>query len=130
MSPFFAPLRPGNVLESPRARIARRDSDRDNLIRKRIEARKGHYLKAGLLESQRVRQMSGRIFLPAFVVWLIIGIPAIAAETNLPEPKSAAVMDFELIDEMRDCAATADKSWLRGIRYMVDSIEEKKQHLR
>jgi hypothetical protein len=30
----------------------------------------------------------------------------------------------------RICAATADKSWLRGIPYMVDSIEEKKQHLR
>ncbi|HWR87087.1 MAG TPA: DUF2380 domain-containing protein, partial [Acidiferrobacterales bacterium] len=33
---------------------------------------------------------------------LFIGMPAIAAEAILPVPKSAAVMDFELIDEMRD----------------------------
>src|SRR5260221_829773 len=31
-----------------------------------------------------------------------MGVPALAAETNLPAPKSAAVMDFELINEMRD----------------------------
>ena len=29
-----------------------------------------------------------------------------------------------------DLRSNSDKSWLRGIRYMVDSIEEKKQHLR
>ena len=46
--------------------------------------------------------MSGRPILSAFVAWLIIGMPAIAAQTNLPVPKSAAIMDFELIDEMRD----------------------------
>ena len=183
--------------------------------------------------------MSGRIFLPAFVAWLFIGLPSIAAETNVPVNvpvlKSAAVMDFELIDEMRDyetedanaaqqrrlvlisdalrrefaqrgmyrtvdnnasakliadqkarqdlrncngcefdigralgadvviigwvqkvsnlilninievkdvasgkslytksvdLRSNSDNSWLRGIRYMVDSIEEKKQHLR
>jgi len=183
--------------------------------------------------------MSGRIFLPAFVAWLFIGLPSIAAETNVPVNvpvlKSAAVMDFELIDEMRDyetedanaaqqrrlvlisdalrrefdqrgmyrtvdnnasakliadqkarqdlrncngcefdigralgadvviigwvqkvsnlilninievkdvasgktlyaksvdLRSNSDKSWLRGVRYMVDSIEEKKQHLR
>ena len=46
--------------------------------------------------------MSGRIFLPAFLAWLVVAMPAVAAETHLPAPKSAAVMDFELIDEMRD----------------------------
>ena len=179
--------------------------------------------------------MSAQMFLPAFALWLFIGMPAIAAEANAPVPKSAAVMDFELIDEMRDyetedakaalhrrlelisdalrrefdqramyrtadndaaakliadqkarqdlrncngcefdigralgadvvilgwvqqvsnlilninievkdvasgktlytksvdLRSNSDKSWLRGIRYMVDSIEEKKQHLR
>ena len=29
-----------------------------------------------------------------------------------------------------DLRGNTDNSWLRGIRYMVDSIEEKKQHLR
>ncbi len=29
-----------------------------------------------------------------------------------------------------DLRSNSDNSWLRGIRYMVDSIEEKKQHLR
>jgi hypothetical protein len=29
-----------------------------------------------------------------------------------------------------DLRSNSDYSWLRGIRYMVDSIEEKKQHLR
>ncbi|HKB82053.1 MAG TPA: DUF3280 domain-containing protein [Burkholderiales bacterium] len=29
-----------------------------------------------------------------------------------------------------DLRSNSDKSWLRGIRYMVDSIEEKKQYLR
>jgi len=29
-----------------------------------------------------------------------------------------------------DLRSNTDNSWLRGIRYMVDSIEEKKQHLR
>ena len=29
-----------------------------------------------------------------------------------------------------DLRSNSDQSWLRGIRYMVDSIEEKKQHLR
>lgn len=29
-----------------------------------------------------------------------------------------------------DLRGNTDDSWLRGIRYMVDSIEEKKQHLR
>ena len=29
-----------------------------------------------------------------------------------------------------DLRGNTDKSWLRGIRYMVDSIEEKKQYLR
>lgn len=179
--------------------------------------------------------MSDRIISAAFAAWLLIGMQALATETNLPVPKSAAVMDFELIDEMRDYETEAakaaqerrlalvsnalrhefdqrgmyrtvdnnaaakliadqkalqnlrncngceldigralgadvvilawvqkvsnlilninievkdvasgktlytksvdlrgntDKSWLRGIRYMVDSIEEKKQHLR
>ena len=179
--------------------------------------------------------MSDRIISAAFAAWLLIGMQALATETNLPVPKSAAVMDFELINEIRDyeteAAQTAqqrrlalisdalrsefaqrgmyrtvdnnvaakliaeqkalqdlrncngceldigralgadvvilawvqkvsnlilninievkdvasgktlytksvdlrgntDKSWLRGIRYMVDSIEEKKQHLR
>ena len=179
--------------------------------------------------------MSDRIISAAFAAWLLIGMQALATETNLPVPKSAAVMDFELINEIRDyeteAAKTAqqrrlalisdalrsefaqrgmyrtvdnnvaakliaeqkalqdlrncngceldigralgadvvilawvqkvsnlilninievkdvasgktlytksvdlrgntDKSWLRGIRYMVDSIEEKKQHLR
>ncbi len=179
--------------------------------------------------------MSGRIFSSAIAAWLCIGMPAIAAETDLHAPKSAAVMDFELINEMRDyetentqaaqqrrlalisdalrrefdqrgmyrtvdnnaaakliadqkalqnlrncngceldigralgagvvvigwvqkvsnlilninievkdvasgktlytksvdLRGNSDKSWLRGIRYMVDSIEEKKQHLR
>src|SRR5258706_15898785 len=54
----------------------------------------------------RFRQMSGRIFLPAIVAWLFIGLPPIAAETNVPVNvpvlKSAAVMDFELINEMRE----------------------------
>jgi hypothetical protein len=86
--------------------------------------------------------MSERIFLTVFVAWLFIGMPTIAAETNSPLPKSAAVMDFELIDEMRDYSgktlytksvdlrSNSDKSWLRGIRYMVDSVAEKKQYLR
>ena len=179
--------------------------------------------------------MSGHLVLSAIAAWLCIWMPAIAAETDLRAPKSAAVMDFELINEMRDYetedtqaaqqrrliligdtlrqefdqrgmyrtidnnAATdlianqksrqdlrncngceldigralgadviilcwvqkvsnlilnvnieakdvasgktlytksvdlrgnSDKSWLRGIHYMVDSIEEKKQHLR
>ena len=179
--------------------------------------------------------MSGRIFSSAIAAWLCIGMPAIAAETDLRAPKSAAVMDFELINEMRDyetentqaaqqrrlalisdalrrefdqrgmyrtvdnnaaakliadqkalqnlrncigceldigralgagvvvigwvqkvsnlilninievkdvasgktlytksvdLRGNSDKSWLRGIRYMVDSIEEKKQHFR
>ena len=46
--------------------------------------------------------MRERVFLPAFAAWLFIGMPTIAAEPNLPGSKSAAVMDFELIDEMRD----------------------------
>ncbi len=46
--------------------------------------------------------MSGRIFPPVFLAWLVIAMPAITAETNLPAPKNAAVMNFELIDEMRD----------------------------
>jgi len=46
--------------------------------------------------------MSERVLLAAFMTWLFIGMPAIAAETNSPLPKSAAVMDFELINEMRD----------------------------
>ena len=29
-----------------------------------------------------------------------------------------------------DLRGNSDKSWLRGIRYMVDSIDEKKQYLR
>ncbi len=29
-----------------------------------------------------------------------------------------------------DLRSNSDKSWLRGIRYMVDSIAEKKQYLR
>lgn len=29
-----------------------------------------------------------------------------------------------------DLRSNSDNSWVRGIRYMVDSIEEKKQHLR
>ena len=29
-----------------------------------------------------------------------------------------------------DLRSNSDRSWLRGIRYMVDSIEEKKQYLR
>ena len=29
-----------------------------------------------------------------------------------------------------DLRSNSDKSWLRGVRYMVDSIEEKKQYLR
>ena len=29
-----------------------------------------------------------------------------------------------------DLRSNSDKSWLRGIRYMVDSIEEKKLYLR
>jgi len=88
--------------------------------------------------------MSERIFLTVtvFVAWLFIGMPTIAAETNSPLPKSAAVMDFELIDEMRDYSgktlytksvdlrSNSDKSWLRGIRYMADSVAEKKQYLR
>jgi hypothetical protein len=44
----------------------------------------------------------GRLIAPALAVWLGIGVPALAAETNLAAPKSAAVMDFELINEMRD----------------------------
>jgi Protein of unknown function (DUF2380) len=179
--------------------------------------------------------MSKRKLLPAFVAWLFIGMSSIAAEPNVAVPKSAAVMDFELINEMRDyetedanaaqqrrlvlisdalrrefderamyrtvdnnaaakliadqkarqdlrncngceldigralgadvvilcwvqkvsnlilninievkdvasgktlytksvdLRSNSDKSWLRGIRYMVDSIQEKKQHLR
>ncbi|MEO8007835.1 MAG: DUF3280 domain-containing protein [Betaproteobacteria bacterium] len=179
--------------------------------------------------------MSGRLFSSVFAAWLLVGMPVLAAETNLSAPKSAAVMDFELIDDMRDyetqdakaaqerrldlvssalrhefdrrgmyrtadnnaaakliadqkalqhlrncngceldigralgtdvvilgwvqkvsnlilninievkdvasgmtlyaksvdLRGNTDKSWLRGIRYMVDSIEEKKQHLR
>jgi hypothetical protein len=179
--------------------------------------------------------MSGRIFLATFMAWLPMAMPAIAAESHPPLPKSAAVMEFELIDEMRDyetqdsnaaqqrrlalisaalrnefdqrgmyrmvdnnaaakliadqkalqnlrncngceidigraldadviiigwvqkvsnlilnvnievkdvatgktlytksvdLRSNSDQSWLRGIRYMVDSIEEKKQHLR
>ena len=46
--------------------------------------------------------MSGRKFLPAFVAWLFLGMAAIAAEANSPAPKSAAVMEFELINEIRD----------------------------
>ncbi len=46
--------------------------------------------------------MSGRIISSAFAAWLCVGMPAIAADTNLPDPKHAAVMDFELINEMRD----------------------------
>ena len=179
--------------------------------------------------------MNKWIRLRVFVAWLIVGMPATAAGANSPDPKSAAVMDFELINEIRDYETEAaqaaqqrrlalisdslrsefdqrgmyrtvdnnvaakliaeqkalqdlrscngceldigralgadvvilawvqkvsnlilninievkdvasgktlytksvdlrgnsDKSWLRGIRYMVDSIEEKKQHLR
>jgi len=29
-----------------------------------------------------------------------------------------------------DLRSNSDNSWLRGIRFMVNSIEEKKQHLR
>jgi hypothetical protein len=46
--------------------------------------------------------MRGRTIAFAFGVLLGIGIPALAAETNLTASKSAAVMDFELINEMRD----------------------------
>ena len=179
--------------------------------------------------------MKGQIIVPALVAWFGIGMPALAAETNLTASKRAAVMDFELINEMRDyetkdsqaaqqhrlalisdalraefdqrglyrtvdnnaaakliadqkamqdlrncngceldigralgadvvilgwvqkvsnlilnvnievkdvasgktlytksvdLRSNSDNSWLRGIRYMVDSIEEKKQHLR
>ena len=46
--------------------------------------------------------MSGRLISSVFAAWLLVGLPALAAETNLSAPKSAAVMDFELIDDMRD----------------------------
>ena len=179
--------------------------------------------------------MSERIYLAAFMAAFFFAMPALAAQTNSPLPKSAAVMDFELINEMsayetedsnaaqqrrlalisdalrrefdgremyrtvennaaakliadqkarqdlRNCngceinigralgadvvilcwvqkvsnlilninievkdvasgrtlyaksvdlRSNSDNSWLRGVRYMVDSIEEKKQHLR
>ena len=46
--------------------------------------------------------MSGRIVSSAIATCLCIGMPAIAAEADLRAPKSAAVLDFELINEMRD----------------------------
>ena len=46
--------------------------------------------------------MSTRIIAPAFAAWLCIGMPAIGADTDLRAPMSAAVMDFELINEMHD----------------------------
>ncbi len=46
--------------------------------------------------------MSAQILVSAFVAWLGIGMPVLAAETNSAASKSAAVMDFELINEMRD----------------------------
>jgi hypothetical protein len=67
--------------------------------------------------------MSGRIFLPAFVAWLFIGMPAIAAEANVPVPKSAAVMDFELIDEMRNYEAEDAKAALhRRLALISDAL--------
>ena len=54
--------------------------------------------------------MRGKIIAPALVVWFGIGMPALAAETNLATSKSAAVMDFELINEMRDYETEASEA--------------------
>jgi hypothetical protein len=42
------------------------------------------------------------LILAALVAWFGAGMPTLAAQTNPATPKSAAVMDFELINEMRD----------------------------
>ena len=46
--------------------------------------------------------MRRTIIASAFAAWFCIGLPAAAADTDSPSPKRAAVMDFELINEMRD----------------------------
>lgn len=46
--------------------------------------------------------MRRTIIASAFAVWFYIGLPATAADAESPLPKRAAVMDFELINEMRD----------------------------
>ena len=123
--------------------------------------------------------MSTRLLAPALALWFCFVPQSIAAEPGSTAAMKAAVMDFKLIDEMRDCngceldigralkadvigwvqkvsnlilnlnievtdvasgrtlytksvdlRSNSDKSWLRGVRYMVDSIAEKKQHVR
>lgn len=46
--------------------------------------------------------MEGHSIVTAFVICFGIAMPALAADTNLAASKSAAVMDFELINEMHD----------------------------
>jgi Protein of unknown function (DUF2380) len=67
--------------------------------------------------------MRGRTIAFAFGVLLGIGIPAPAAETNLTASKSAAVMDFELINEMRDYETEAsDAAQLRRLALISDAL--------
>ncbi|MBC8008154.1 MAG: DUF3280 domain-containing protein [Prolixibacteraceae bacterium] len=54
--------------------------------------------------------MRRRIRLREFMAWLIVGMPAIAAGANSPDPKSAAVLDFELINEIRDYETEASQA--------------------
>jgi hypothetical protein len=59
------------------------------------------------------------------VAWLLIGIPAFAAETNLPLAKSAAVMNFELINEMRDYeTADANAALERRLVLISDALRQ------
>ena len=67
--------------------------------------------------------MRGRTVASAFGVLIGIGMPALAAETNLTASKSAAVMDFELIDEMRDYETEASEAaQLRRLALISDAL--------
>jgi hypothetical protein len=46
--------------------------------------------------------MTARLFALTYARWFCCALQSMATEPGSSAPKSAAVMDFELIDQMRD----------------------------
>ena len=61
----------------------------------------------------------------ALAVWFCCGLPSIAADPPLSAPKSAAVMDFELIDEMRDYETDEARAAQQQRLFLIDDALRK-----